>query len=247
MQKLVNSGRDAMAKILEGVNLVANPVKSSIGPDGRTTIIAQSHVAEYNVQSYPIIITKDGYRISQSIQSSCPETQVGVMLIKEACEKTMMQAGDGTSTTALFVQAILVGGLKLIEEGVSHVEVKNGIMKAVDYVVDELKKMSTPINGDTELIRQVATVSANGDTEIGDLIAEAFSKIGDDGVIDLEEAKGINTTIKISAGMKFPLGWNSQFFVTNRAKAECILEEPYILLYDKPISKLVDNEGGMGF
>ena len=114
------------------------------------------------------------------------------------------------------------------------------------FAVKQLKKMSTPINGDKELIKQVATVCSNDDTEIGQLIADAFEKIGDDGVIDLEEAKGISTTIEISDGMKFGLGWNSQYFVTNKAKAECVLDEPYILIYDKPLSKLIDNEGGTG-
>ena len=243
MQKLILSGKEAMSKILQGVNLVANPVKSTISPKGRTVILSQSFVADYGIQNAPIIISKDGYRISQSITSNDPEIQVGVNLIKECCSKQMVDAGDGTSTVALLTQALLEGGLKLIDEGASHVEITQGINAAVEYVVSELKKMSTPINGDVEKIRQVATVCSNNDETIGNLIAEAFSKIGVDGVINIEEAKGRDTSIKISDGLKFHRGWASQYFVTNRAKAECVLDDPYILIYDRPITKMKSDDG----
>jgi chaperonin GroEL len=240
MQKIVNSGKAVMDKILAGVNLVADPVKSTISPKGRTVIIGRAYVAEYNVNNMPIEVTKDGFKVSESISSPDPETQLGVLFIQEACRKQMSDAGDATSTTALLVQAILTGGLTLIEDGASSVEVVKGINAAVEYVVAELKKMSTPIDGDVEKIRAVATTCSNGDKVIGDLIAEAFSKTGADGVINIEEAKGRETSIKISDGIKFHRGWASQYFVTNKAKAECVLENPYILIYDRPITILKD-------
>jgi len=243
MQKLISSGKEAMTKILQGINLVANPVKSTISPKGRTVVLSQSFVADYGIQNVPIIVSKDGYRISQNIKSSDPEIQVGVLMIQQAIDKQMELAGDGTSTVALLTQALLEGGLKLIDEGASAIEIVKGINAAVEYVVEELKKMSTPINGDVEKIRQVATVCSNNDETIGNLIAEAFSKIGADGVINIEEAKGRETSIKISDGIKFHRGWASQYFVTNRAKAECVLENPYILIYDRPITKMKSDDG----
>ena len=243
MNKIISSGKRSFDKILEGFNLVANPVKSTISPKGRTCILSESYVADYGIQNMPIIITKDGYRISKSIVSVDPEIQVGVKLIQQAIDKQMELAGDATSTCALLAQALLEGGLKLIDEGASAIEIVKGINAAVEYVVEELKKMSTPINGDVEKIRQVATVCSNNDETIGNLIAEAFSKIGADGVTNIEEAKGRETSIKISDGIKFHRGWASQYFVTNRAKAECVLENPYILIYDRPITKMKSDDG----
>lgn len=240
MQKVVNSGNEVMDKIKAGIDLVANPVISTIGPKGKTVIIAESYVADYNLHSYPVTVTKDGYRVSRSISSSDPQIQVGVRLIQEAAEKTMNDCGDATSTTCLLTQAILEGGLEFIKAGASPIEVKKGIEFGVEYVVSELKKMSTPINEDVEKIRQVATVCSNNDEIIGGLIAEAFSKIGVDGMIDIEEAKGRETSIKISDGIKFNRGWASQYFVTNKAKAECVLENPLILIYDRPLTIIKD-------
>jgi chaperonin GroEL len=240
MQKIISSGSNAFNKILAGVNLVANPVKSTISPMGRTVIIGKSYVGDYNVNNLPVEVSKDGYKVALSIKSSDPEVQIGVSLIQEAATKQMIDAGDATSCVCLLTQAILDGGLKLIEEGASHVEVVKGINTAVEYVVDELKKMSIPIDGDIEKIRAVAITCSNGDKVVGDLIAEAFSKIGADGVISIEEAKGRETSIKISDGIKFNRGWASQYFVTNKAKAECVLENPFILIYDRPVTILKD-------
>lgn len=240
MQKVVSSGKSVMDKIKEGVDLVVDPVKSTIGPLGRTVIISESYVADYGFRDVPIIVSKDGYRVSQHIASPDRQVQAGVLMVQQAAEKQMADAGDATSTCCLLTQAILEGGLKLIEDGASHVEVKNGIESAVEYVVSELKKMSTPIDGNVEKIRQIATVSANGDEVIGGLIAEAFSKIGVDGVINIEEAKGVWTSIKISDGIKFGRGWASPYFVTNRSKQECELVNPFILIYDRPVNILKD-------
>lgn len=235
-----------MGKILEGVNLVCNPVISTLGPLGRTVLISRSIVADYNVNALPVDCTKDGYKVAMSVQSNDPEISVGVRLIQEIATKQMIDCGDATTTVCLLTKALLEGALRLQESGISHVEIKKEINDAVAYVVKELKKMSTQIDGNAELIRQVATVSANGDEEIGRLISEAFSQIGDDGVIDLEQSKNVETKINISFGLKFHKGWSSQYFVTNRAKAECVLENPYILIYDKIINKLEDKEGGTG-
>lgn len=240
MNKAISKDKDAMDKIKAGVDLVANPVKSTISPMGRTVIISESVVANYDVQNYPIIVSKDGYRVSESITSPDPEINVGVRLIQEGVQKQMQIAGDATSTCALLIQSILDGGLKLISEGVSHVDIKKGIEAAVEYAVSELKKISIPINDNRELVKQIATVSANGDTVIGELIAQAFDKIGADGVINLEEAKGVGTTIEISDGIKFHRGWASPYFVTNKSKAECELINPYILIYDRPVNILKD-------
>jgi len=238
MNKLVSSGESAMDKILEGINLVANPVKSTLGARGRTVCISQSFIEDYGTKNYPILVTKDGWRVSQSINSTDPLVQAGVLFIQEAAQKTMNDAGDATTTCCLFTQAIVTEGLRLIKEGANPHELKAEIEKAVEYVVEELKKMAIPIDGDIERIRQVATISANNDSVIGDLIAEAYKQIGEGGSVTIEEAKGIGTSIKIADGFKFHRGWASPYFITNPAKEECELEEPYILIYDRPISQL---------
>lgn len=238
MNKQVRSGKEAMDKILEGVNLVSDPVKSTLGPKGKTVIISQSYVEDYGTKNYPVVVTKDGWRVSQSISSTDPLIQAGVLFIQEAAQKTMTDAGDATTTTCLLAQAIVTEGLKAIEAGANPHELKNGIEESVEYVVGELKKMAIPINGDIERIRQVATISANNDSEIGDLIAEAYSKIGVNGSVNIEEAKGVSTSIKIADGFKFHRGWASPYFINNMAKEECELIEPYIFIYDRPISQL---------
>jgi chaperonin GroEL len=246
MQKLISSGLKAMTKIKEGVDLLANPVKSTISPNGRTVIINRSEIRDYSTVYAPIEVTKDGYKIAMSVSSPDQEIQTGVLMVQEAAKKQMIDAGDGTSTVCLLTQSLLDEGLKLIESGVSHIEISKGINAAVYYVVDELKKMAIPIGGDIEKIRQVATVCSNNDKEIGNLIAQAFEKIGTDGVINIEEAKGRETTIKTYDGIKFGHGWASQFFVTNFQKLESVLEDPFILIYDKPITQLEDKQFGSG-
>jgi DNA gyrase/topoisomerase IV subunit A len=177
MNKRVNSGAAAMEKILEGVNLVANPVISTLSPKGRTVVISKSAVIDYGIRNFPLEVTKDGYRVAMNIASPDPEIQVGVLFAQQAIEKQMTDVGDATTTCALMVKYLLEAGLKEIENGKSHVAVKTSILNGVEYVISELKKMSTEIAGNAELVRQVATVSANGDEKIGDLIAEAFEKI----------------------------------------------------------------------
>lgn len=244
MQKTVSSGKSAMDKIKEGVDLVANPVKSTISPNGRTVIISESYVADYGTKNYPILVSKDGYKVSTKVSSNDPQVQVGVLFAQQAAEKQMTDAGDATSTCTLFVQALLDGGLKLIEEGVSPVSVKDGINNGVEYVVEQLKKMAIPVNGDVEVIKRIASVSANNDREIGELIGGAYEKIGDDGVIKIEKSKGINTTVKITGGITFGRGWASQHFV-NAPKDECVLINPYILVVDEHLVSIKDIEGAL--
>lgn len=240
MNKLVSNGKSAMDKILEGVNLVTNPVKSTLGAKGKTVIISEAYIADYGTKNYPIVVTKDGWRVSQSISSIDPLIQAGVLFIQEAAQKTMTDAGDATTTTCLLAQSIVAEGLKMIESGANPHELKLGIEKAVEYVVGQLKEMAIPIDGDIERIRQVATISANNDSEIGNLIAEAYSKIGVEGSVTIEEAKGVSTSIKIADGFKFHRGWASPYFITNLAKEECELIEPYVLIYDRPVTILKD-------
>lgn len=246
MNKLISERKDAMAKILTGVNLVSNPVVSSIGPLGRTVLIAQSFVENYMVNYLPVICTKDGYEITKSISSTDPEIQVGVRLMQQISEVQMEKMGDATSTVCLFAQALITDGLKLIDSGKNYLEVIKGINDAVEYVSAEMTKMATPISGNVEKIRMVATVTSNNDSFIGDLIAESFSKIGEYGVIDIQEAKSRETSIKVSDGIKFGRGWVSQYFVTNKVKGQAELINPYILLYDRPITQLNDKQFGSG-
>ncbi len=246
MNKLISYSKDAMNKIKGGIDLVVDPVKSTLSPLGRTVIISEAIVGDYKINDYPLVVSKDGYRVGMAIYASDREVNVGVLFAQQVLVKQMIDAGDATTTAALLTQAILNGGLKLIDAGHTHIEVKKGILKATDIIVKSLKKMSTPINGNADLIRQVATVSANGDEEIGNLIGNAFSQIGEDGVIDIEQSKSPETKISISPGLKFHKGYASQYFVTDKSKAECVLENPYILIYDRTLSRLMDSEGGAG-
>lgn len=229
-------GKEASGKMLEGVNKISEAVKCTLGAAGRNVIIGKGAIVDYGFQRYPLHITKDGVTVARHFDVEDATEALGVQLVKECCEKTASQAGDGTTTTVVLMQAIVNKGLKLIEQGANPQELKRGIDKAVEYVVAELKKMAIPVGNDIEKIRQVATVSANNDSSIGDLIAEAFSKIGVEGVIDIEESKGVNTEIKTTDGYKFDRGWTSNLFVNNKAKETCEFENPYILLYEKRIT-----------
>lgn len=239
MQKLVSSGTPAMNKIKEGVDLVVNPVKSTISPNGTTVIISESFIENYSTKNQPLRVSKDGYSVAMKITSPDPEVQVGVLFAQQAAEKQMIDAGDATSTCCLFTQALLDKGLTEIEKGESHVKIKNGVNEAVDNIVEQLKAMAIPVNGDIGIIKKIATTSANGDEEIGSIIADAYKEIGNDGVIKIERSKGVNTTIKITGGMTFGKGWASQHFI-NSSKEECILHNPYILIVDEHLVQMKD-------
>ncbi len=238
MQKQILTGKDAREKIFAGVKKVADAVVSTLGPMGRNVIISRCMPSQNGLVYYMPFSTKDGVSVSRNITLTDQLENTGANLIKQAAEKTMQDAGDGTTTTCLLTMAILEKGIELVNAGANPQELKKGIDEAVSYVVDELKKMAIPVGDDIEKIRQVATVSANNDSVIGDLIAEAFSKIGNDGMIDIQESGNSKTEIKVSEGIKIERGWESQYFVTNKAKMECELIDPYILLYDKKISTI---------
>lgn len=242
MQKRILVGKEARDGILAGVNKVADAVVSTLGPMGRNCVISRCFPSPQGMQYYMPFVSRDGVTVARNITLDDQIENTGANLIKQASEKTMLDAGDGTSTTCLLMRAILTKGMELVDAGANPQELKKGIDAAVIYVVSELKKMAVPIDGNIEKIRQVATVSANNDSAIGDLIAEAFSKIGSDGVIDIEESKTEETKMVISEGIKIKRGWESQYFITDKVKMECVLNDPYILLYDKKISTMSQFE-----
>jgi len=235
MRKQVKYGSEARAAVLSGVNKIADAVVTTLGPMGRNVLVSQSMVVDYGVHSLPIHVSKDGYNCTKAFDLDDPFEKAGVLMAKECAQKSVDMSGDGTTTTILLMRAIVKAGVELIEAGANPIELKKGIDKAVEYVVNELKKMATPIKGDVEKIRQIATVSANNDKEIGDLIASAFEKIGDEGMIDIEASKSVFTEIKISDGYKINNGWVSPLFVNNKDKQLTEFIDPLILLYDKRI------------
>ncbi len=236
MQKIILTGKQAREGIYAGIKKVSDAVVSTLGPMGRNCVISRCFPSEHGLQYYMPFVSRDGITVARNITLTDQIENTGANLIKATSEKTMTDAGDGTTTTCLLMKAIVERGIEMVDAGVNPQELKREIDAAVLYVVSELQKMAVPIKGDIEKIRQIATVSANNDSSIGDLIAEAFKKMGMDGIIDIEEAKGTVTEIKVSDGIKFNRGWESQYFVTNKAKNECELIDPYILLYDKKLT-----------
>lgn len=239
-------GKEARQKIKDGLDKVAKAVVTTLGPMGRNVVISRSIAGQQGIQHYQPMITKDGVTVARDIFLDDHLENTGALIIREAAEKTMLMAGDGTTTTCLLTAAIVEKGLELVEAGANPMELKRGIDQAVVFVVEELKKMAIPVGHDIEKIRQVATVSANNDSSIGVLIAQAFEKIGVDGVINIEESKGFKTEIKVTDGFRFDRGWISPYFITNQAKHECELINPYILLYDKRITTIKQIENAIG-
>ncbi|HEX2608725.1 MAG TPA: molecular chaperone GroEL [Flavisolibacter sp.] len=237
MLKKTKYGSDARLKILEGVRKIAAAVKCTLGPSGRCVLISQSMVVDYGIHNLPIKITKDGYNTTRAFEiNDEPFEQAGVLMVKEAAQKTVDMAGDGTTSTVILTEAIAEKGIELIEKGANPMELKRSIDKAVEVLTGQLKALSTPIKGNIDRIRQVATISANNDPEIGGWIADAFAKIGDDGIIDLEASKGVRTEIKISDGYKWDQSWTSPMFITNREKQIVEMEDPFILIYHNRIN-----------
>ena len=219
--------RDALKK---GVDALANAVKVTLGPKGRNVIIDK----KYGSPS----ITKDGVSVAKEIELKHPVENMGAQMVKEVASKTADVAGDGTTTATVLAQAIITAGLKNVAAGANPMDLKRGIDKAVDTVVTNLKTQSKSVGDDNKKIEQVATISANNDNEIGSLIANAMAKVKKEGVITVEEAKGNETSVEIVEGMQFDRGYVSPYFVTNADKMEAVLENPYILLYDKKISNM---------
>ena len=229
MSKIIKFDTEARNELKAGVDKLANAVKTTLGPKGRNVIIQKQFGAPH--------ITKDGVTVAKEIELENPIENMGAQLVKEVASKTADQAGDGTTTATVLAQEIYNLGYKNVAAGANPMDLKRGIDKAVSVVVSELQNISKKISTNTE-IEQVATVSANNDSEIGKMIATAMDVVGKDGVITVEEAKGTETEVKTVEGMQFDRGYLSPFFVTNQESMEAELQSPYILLYDKKISTL---------
>ena len=229
--KELHFNTDARAALKRGVDQLAEAVKVTLGPKGRNVVIDKKFGAP--------TVTKDGVTVAKEIELSDPLENMGAQMVKEVATKTSELAGDGTTTATILAQAIFREGLKNVTAGVNPMALKRGIDQAVTAVVEELKKMSLPTKGKKE-IAQVGAISANNDKEIGDLIAEAMEKVGKDGVITVEEAKGLETTLETVEGMQFDRGYLSPYFVTDPEKMEAALEDPLLLIHDKKISSMKD-------
>jgi len=230
MGKQINFNTDSRDALKRGVDVLANAVKTTLGPKGRNVIIGKQN-------SNPVV-TKDGVTVAKEIELDHPVENIGAQMVKSVASKTADVAGDGTTTATVLAQAIVTAGLKNVAAGANPMDLKRGMDKAVDCVVDELRNMSTHVNDSSDKLRQVATISANNDSEIGNLIADAMGKVTKEGVITVEEAKGTETTVNIVEGMQIDKGYISPYFINNPDKQEAVLENPYILLYDKKISAL---------
>src|SRR5215212_3191791 len=232
MAKQLHFNTDARAKMLRGVDALADAVKVTLGPKGRNVVIEKKFGAPS--------VTKDGVTVAKEIELEDAIENMGAQMVKEVASKTADVAGDGTTTATVLAQSIITEGLKNVAAGANPMDLKRGIEKAVKVVVENLRSQSQTVGNDNKKIQQVATISANNDEEIGKLIAEAMAKVSKDGVITIEEAKGIETGIDVVEGMQFDRGYISPYFVTNSEKMETELENPYILIYDKKISSMKD-------
>jgi chaperonin GroEL len=231
MAKQILYGVDARAKVKTGVDKLANAVKVTLGPKGRNVVIDKKFGAP--------TVTKDGVTVAKEIELPDPYENMGAQMVKEVASKTSDNAGDGTTTATVLAQAIYTEGLKNVTAGANPMELKRGIEKAVESVTASLKKLSREVEGKTE-IAQVGAISANNDSEIGELIAEAMEKVGKDGVITVEENKSTETVLDVVEGMQFDRGYISPYFVTDSESMEAVLENPRILIYDKKISNMKD-------
>jgi chaperonin GroEL len=227
--KIVNFGADAREKMLAGVDILANAVKVTLGPKGRNVVIEKSFGAPRT--------TKDGVTVAKEIELEDKFMNMGAQLIREVASKTNDEAGDGTTTATVLAQAIVREGMKAVSAGRNPMDLKRGIEKASAAVVEELKKRAQKVKGSEE-IAQVGTISANGDKDIGKFLADAMAKVGNEGVITVEEAKSLDTELEVVEGMQFDRGYLSPYFITNADKMDAVLEEPVILLFEKKISSL---------
>lgn len=231
MAKQLSFDETARQSLLNGVTKIAKAVKSTLGPAGRNVVIAKSFGSPN--------ITKDGVTVAKEVELEDAYENMGAQLVREVSSKTNDIAGDGTTTATVLAESIYREGLRNVTAGANPISLQRGISKAAAAVVEELKKISKPVDS-TKEIAQVATVSANWDSEIGDIIAEAMDKVGKDGTITVEEAKGIDTSLDVVEGMQFDKGYLSPYFVTNADTMEAVLESPYILIFEKKIGNLKD-------
>lgn len=232
MAKQLFFDTEARNKMRRGVDILANAVKVTMGPKGRNVILEKKFGAS--------TITKDGVSVAKEIELEDPIENMGAQMVKEVASKTASVAGDGTTTATVLAQAIINEGLKNVAAGANPMDLKRGIDKATAAIVEHLKQQAKAVDNNAEKIQQVATISANNDESIGKLITQAFEKVGREGVITVEEAKGTDTTVDIVEGMQFDRGYISPYFVTNAEKMQAVLENPYILICDKKISAMKD-------
>ena len=232
MAKEIKFDIEARDLLKHGVDQLANAVKVTLGPKGRNVILSKTYGAPQ--------ITKDGVTVAKNIELECPFENMGAQLVKEVASKTNEDAGDGTTTATVLAQSIINVGLKNVTAGANPMELKRGIDKAVSVIVKDIASQSQAVGNDLKRIEHVAKISANGDEEIGSLIAEAMGKVNKEGVITVEEAKGTTTEVQVVEGMQFDRGYISPYFVTDTEKMQCEMENPYILLYDKKISVIKD-------
>lgn len=232
MSKMIFFDIEARNKMKKGVDTLSDAVKVTLGPKGRNVVIERKFGAPS--------VTKDGVTVAKEIELEDPIENMGAQMVKEVASKTADIAGDGTTTATVLAQAIISEGLKNVAAGANPMDLKRGIDKAVTAIVDSLKKQSEKIGSDSKKIEQVAAISANNDAAIGSLIAQAMAKVGREGVITVEEAKGTDTTVDVVEGMQFDRGYISPYFVTNSEKMQAELSNPYILIYDKKISTMKD-------
>src|SRR6516162_5803976 len=229
--KLVRFSQEAREKILKGVNVLADAVTVTLGPKGRNVVLEKSFGAP--------TVTKDGVTVAKEIELEDKFENMGAQMVKEVASKTSDTAGDGTTTATVLARSIFTEGIKMVAAGHDPMSLKRGIDRAVESITGELKNLSKPTK-DRKEIAQVGTISANNDSTIGDIIAEAMEKVGKEGVITVEEAKGLDTTLEVVEGMQFDRGYVSPYFVTNRERMECALDEPYILITEKKIAAMAD-------
>src|SRR5206468_4064081 len=230
MAKQITYGEQSRQAILRGVNQLADAVKVTLGPKGRNVIIDRKFGSP--------TITKDGVTVAKEIDLRDPIENMGAQMVREVASKTSDVAGDGTTTATVLAQAIYREGAKNVVAGANPMEIKRGIERAVEVIAAELKKMSKPVSG--SMVAQVGAISANNDQTIGTIIAEAMDKVGKDGVITVEEAKTMETSLEVVEGMQFDRGYLSLYFVTDPERMEVVLEDPYILIHEKKISNLKD-------
>src|SRR5689334_7944738 len=227
--KDVRFSADARARLLRGVDILADAVKVTLGPKGRNVVIEKSFGAPRS--------TKDGVTVAKEIELADKFENMGAQMVREVAQKTNDTAGDGTTTATVLAQAIVREGMKSVAAGMNPMDLKRGVMAAVEHVVADLKKRSKKVKSNEE-IAQVGTISANGDVSVGKMIAEAMAKVGNEGVITVEEAKSLDTELEVVEGMQFDRGYLSPYFITNADKMVAELEEPYILIHEKKLSGL---------
>jgi chaperonin GroEL len=229
--KIVRFGQESREKILKGVNVLADAVTVTLGPKGRNVVLEKSYGAP--------TVTKDGVTVAKEIELEDRFENMGAQMVKEVASKTSDVAGDGTTTATVLARAIFTEGIKMVAAGHDPMSLKRGIARAVEAITDELKSMSKPTK-DRKEIAQVGTISANNDSTIGDIIAEAMEKVGKEGVITVEEARGLETQLEVVEGMQFDRGYLSPYFVTDPERMEVKLEDAYILIHEKKISSMKD-------